>query len=243
MNGALARARAAALRTIAAACVLADAAAFAESYDGLLHWALGHGLPEWRALGFPLMVDVFIVVGELTVFALVVHGSRWWHRLAGWALTAVGLAGSVAGNVGDAWSADWPTRLTYGAPPVAAALALFVALGVLKRTTADQPERTTDLPRPGQQLADAHVDVCAGPGTATPVAPGRPRANATPRPVGARQPRGSRAKSVPPRAVEAYRASVTLGAPLSERALADNQGVSRREARNVIAASKNGSVT
>lgn len=139
----LAGARRAALWAITVLVTAADLMSFAGSYRGLLDWGLAHRLPLWESITFPFMVDVFIVVGELTVFVLVLEAARarsvedfrhkLWHRLPGWGLALVGLAASVAGNVGDVWTAPVATRVTHAVPPLAAALSLAVALGMLKR--------------------------------------------------------------------------------------------------------------
>jgi Protein of unknown function (DUF2637) len=82
---------------------------------------------------WPLQVDVFIAVGELALF--VALADRWAprSRLAAWAVTACGLAVSVAGNVGHVTGHSLTTRATAAVPPLAAAAALTVGLGALKR--------------------------------------------------------------------------------------------------------------
>ena len=128
--------RRAALYALTGLTVVADLGAFAESANGVYHWGLLHGLSHWRAIGLPAFVDVFIAIGELGLFSLMFWGHRWWHRLGAWLVTLTGLAASVAANMGDVWTLDWPTRITYAVPPVAAAAALYVGLSVLKRIIA-----------------------------------------------------------------------------------------------------------
>jgi hypothetical protein len=125
--------RAVALAVIAVLVAAASGAAFAESYRGLFDWAAGHGLTGAWAVFWPLQVDVFIAVGELALFVALVD--RWAprSRTAAWAVTAAGLAVSVAGNVGHVASHSVADRVTAAVPPVAAAGALAVALGILKR--------------------------------------------------------------------------------------------------------------
>jgi Protein of unknown function (DUF2637) len=132
-NRVLAVPRRAALIAITVLVAAATSAAFAESYRGLYDWAAGHGLTgEWAVI-WPLQVDVFIAVGELALFVALVD--RWAprSRTAAWAVTAAGLAVSVAGNVGHVASHSLLWRATAAVPPVAAAAALAVALGILKR--------------------------------------------------------------------------------------------------------------
>src|SRR5690606_10786291 len=62
----------AAVAVMAAAVLTATASGFAQSYAGLYHWALDHGLSGWKAQSFPLLVDLFIIVGELGLFLLAI---------------------------------------------------------------------------------------------------------------------------------------------------------------------------
>ncbi len=96
-------------------------------------WAAHHGLSgPWAAI-WPLQVDVFIAVGELALF--VALADRWAprSRAAAWTVTLAGLAVSVARNVGHVAGHDLASRATAAVPPLAAAAALAVGLGVLKR--------------------------------------------------------------------------------------------------------------
>jgi Protein of unknown function (DUF2637) len=125
--------RAAALVTIAAIITAASLTSFAESYRGLYDWAREHGLSGLWAAAWPLQIDTFIAVGELALF--VALADRWTvrSRLAAWLVTITGLAVSVAGNVGHVSGRALTDRLTAAVPPLAAAAALAVGLGVLKR--------------------------------------------------------------------------------------------------------------
>ncbi len=144
----------------AAICVLVAAASlvsFAESYRGLFDWASGHGLHGPWAVAWPLQVDVFIAVGEAALF--IALADRWppRSRAAAWAVTLAGLAVSVAGNVGHVTGHDAASRVTAAVPPLAAAAALAVGLGVLKRVvamhTADAAE--LDLTSPAATAEEA----------------------------------------------------------------------------------------
>ena len=119
--------------------IAGSAAAFVQSYRGLYEWAGRHGLSGLWALFWPLQVDVFIAAGELALFVVIV---RQWQRRRMWmaaGVAVIGLAVSVAGNVGHAAHADWVSRATAAVPPLAAALALAVGLAVLKWALADVP--------------------------------------------------------------------------------------------------------
>jgi len=127
-----------ALWTLAGVVVVADAAAFAGSYLGLYQWASNHGMAGWRAYAFPLMVDTFVAAGELALF---VSAARLWSfrtRLGGWTILLLGLAASIGGNVAHAPDASWQTRLTWAVPPLAAAAALAVGLGILKNIAKER---------------------------------------------------------------------------------------------------------
>ena len=139
MNGTelLQRSRKGALVTIAVFIILADLAAFAGSWLGLYEWAVRHGLAGWRAYAFPLMVDTFVAVGELALFVSLASDWPRRTRYGAAVITVLGLAASVAGNVGHQLSADWATRITYAIPPLAASAALAIGLTVLKQTAAD----------------------------------------------------------------------------------------------------------
>ena len=136
MTGVLRVPRSAALAAIAVLVAGASLVSFAESYRGLYLWAHGHGLAGLWAVAWPLQVDTFIAVGELALF--VALADRWAarSRFAAWAVTLGGLVVSVAGNVGHVAAGSLTARGTAAVPPLAAAAALAVGLGVLKRVVA-----------------------------------------------------------------------------------------------------------
>ena len=63
-----------------------------------------------------------------------------------WLVTLGGLAVSVAANVGHVASADLATRATAAVPPLAAASALAVGLGILKRVVTARRTAVQDTP-------------------------------------------------------------------------------------------------
>jgi hypothetical protein len=125
--------RRAALTAIAVLVAAASLTSFAESYRGLYDWAHEHGLSGVWAAVWPLQIDVFIAVGELALFVALVDAWERRSRGAAWAVTLTGLAVSVAGNVGHVTGHSLTNRATAAVPPLAAAAALAVGLGVLKR--------------------------------------------------------------------------------------------------------------
>jgi hypothetical protein len=128
--------RAAALIAISVLVGGASLTSFAESYRGLYDWSHEHGLTGVWAAGFPLQVDVFIAVGELALFVALADSWERRSRIGAWLVTLAGLAVSVAGNVGHVTGHLLSDRATAAVPPLAAAAALAVGLGVLKRVVA-----------------------------------------------------------------------------------------------------------
>ena len=125
--------RKAALVAIAVLVAAASLVSFAESYRGLFDWAHEHGLPGIWAAVWPLQVDTFIAVGELALFVALADAWARRSRIAAWLVTVTGLAVSVAGNIGHVHGHALAGRVTAAVPPLAAAAALAVGLGVLKR--------------------------------------------------------------------------------------------------------------
>jgi len=136
LGGTLRAFRAAALWGIAALILTAAASAFSESYRGLFLWAQHHGLAGFWAAAFPMQVDVFMAVGELVLFIAMTDRWTWRDR----AVALLGLAASVAGNVGHVAAHDLQSRGTAAVPPLAAFAALWLGLGVLKRVIARRAE-------------------------------------------------------------------------------------------------------
>jgi hypothetical protein len=127
----------------------ASLVSFAESYRGLYDWAHEHGLSgAWVAI-WPLQVDVFIAVGELSLFVALVDAWQRRSRIGAWVVTLGGLAVSVAGNVGHVTVHSAADRVTAAVPPLAAAAALAVGLGVLKRVVAAHHQTGDAGPVPG----------------------------------------------------------------------------------------------
>jgi hypothetical protein len=161
LTGVLRGARGLALAAIAALVAAASVVSFAESFRGLYEWAHEHGLSvHWAAI-WPLQIDVFIAVGELALFVALVD--RWQRRarVLPWVVALAGLAVSVAGNVGHVgWQAPWADKATAAVPPLAAAAALAVGLGVLKRVVEHRSAEvygTTSVQVPSPAFTDAET--------------------------------------------------------------------------------------
>jgi hypothetical protein len=120
---------------------------FAQSYAGLHKWAMEQGLKSWKADGFPLLVDLFILIGELGLFALALEGHRLTRRGMSWVdmalpfgLASAGWGVSLAFNVGAVHG--WTQQVTAAVPPIASMLGLLVLLRTLHRLVA-RPVATT----------------------------------------------------------------------------------------------------
>jgi hypothetical protein len=133
----------------------ASLVSFAESYRGLYLWADHHGLSGPWAVAWPLQVDVFIAVGELALFVALADQWPSRSRVAAWSVTLGGLAVSVAGNVGHVAGHSLASRATAAVPPLAAAAALAVGLGVLKRVVAGHRATAGQPVPPGSQPGTA----------------------------------------------------------------------------------------
>ncbi|MCP2336123.1 DUF2637 domain-containing protein [Actinomadura rupiterrae] len=124
---------------MAVVVLVATGDGFAQSYAGLYRWAVEHHLAGWKAESFPLLVDLFVAVGELGLFALALEGVRLKGDRLAWADVALPLGIASAGwgvslvfNVGavrDAFS----DQATAAVPPVASMLGLLVLLRTLHR--------------------------------------------------------------------------------------------------------------
>ena len=140
-TGVLRGARWLALAAIAVLVAAASVASFMESYRALYEWAREHGLSvRWSAV-WPLQIDTFIAVGELALFMAIADAWQRRARVLPWVVALGGLAVSVAGNVGHVgWTAPLADKATAAVPPLAAAAALAVGLGVLKRVVEHRPQ-------------------------------------------------------------------------------------------------------
>lgn len=157
------------------AVLIATADGFAQSYAGLYQWALAHGLSGWKAESFPAMVDVFILVGELGLFALALEGFKltksglaWLDLIIPGGIAAAGWGVSLAFNVGHV-DHQLSDQLTAAVPPIASMLGLLVLLRTLHRLVGQSDDAATvaEVVEGGRPVAttleDAAVDaVLAG---------------------------------------------------------------------------------
>jgi hypothetical protein len=137
--------------TIAAmglAVLVATGDGFAQSYSGLYGWGLEHGLAGWKADSFPLMVDLFVGIGEMGLFLIAIDGHRLRKSLLSWvdlllpaSIAAAGWTASLVFNVGHVKVHDFATEATAAVPPLASMIGLLVLLRTLHRyVTSDSAE-------------------------------------------------------------------------------------------------------
>ncbi|MEU8304405.1 DUF2637 domain-containing protein [Actinomadura sp. NPDC048955] len=146
-----------AIAFMAAAVLTATAGGFAQSYAGLYHWALEHGLRGWKAESFPLLVDLFIIVGELGLFLLAIDAFVIKRRaLMSWldfclplTIALAGWTASLIFNVGHVGHKTFSFQATAAVPPIVSMLGLFVLLRTLHRYVSQRTEEEeTKQPEP-----------------------------------------------------------------------------------------------
>ena len=173
------RTRRAALYAIGAIAILASANALAHSYAGLYDWAIHHRLTGWQAMSWPAEIDVFLAVGELALYVAYLDGWPARQRIWPWTTALIGLAVSIAGNVGHIQPEPGQPviladRLTAATSPVAAFAGLTVGLLVLKMT---RQRRFAHVQEPHVATALVLAPPLAPNGAAPPEARGGPSAH------------------------------------------------------------------
>ncbi|NKZ06827.1 DUF2637 domain-containing protein [Actinomadura latina] len=152
-----------AIAFMAAAVLTATAGGFAQSYAGLYHWALEHGLRGWKAESFPLLVDLFIIVGELGLFLLAIDAFVIKRRaLMSWldfclplTIALAGWTASLIFNVGHVGHKTFSYQATAAVPPIVSMLGLFVLLRTLHRYVSQNTEEEEAKPAEPQTRAIA----------------------------------------------------------------------------------------
>jgi hypothetical protein len=149
------RSRRLALYAIGTIAILASANALAHSYAGLYDWAVHHRLGGWQAKSWPAEIDVFLAVGELALYVAYLDGWPARQQVWPWTTALIGLAVSVAGNIGHVQAEPGQPviladRLTAAASPLAAFAGLSVGLLVVKMTRQRASSRARE---PGTSAA------------------------------------------------------------------------------------------
>jgi hypothetical protein len=154
-----------AVTLMAAAVLTATGGGFAQSYAGLYHWALEHGLHGWKAESFPLLVDLFIIVGELGLFllaldAFVLHRKQlmsWLDFCLPLFIALAGWTASLIFNVGHVVQRQFSYQATAAVPPIVSMLGLFVLLRTLHRYVATQAANQAAAEAEAQAEAQAEA--------------------------------------------------------------------------------------
>lgn len=120
------------------AVIIATVDGFAQSWAGLYGWGVEAGLADWKAMSFPGLVDLFILVGELGVLLLALEGHKLRKSWLSWTdlalpatIAAVGWSASLAFNIGHVHG--WKPQVTAAVPPIASMLGLLVLLRTVHR--------------------------------------------------------------------------------------------------------------
>jgi hypothetical protein len=217
------RTRRVALYAIGAIAIGASVNALAHSYAGLYEWAVHHRLTGWQATSWPAEIDVFLAVGELALYVAYLDGwpARW--RIWPWATALIGLAVSVAGNIGHIQAGPGQPviladRLTAATSPLAAFAGLSVGLLVLKMTR----QRAGGRPQ-GSGASATFKPAAHAPGQSAPSARSVPAVMWSTAPDGPPG-HGERAAAASPgllqEATALYQHAAARGERLSQRALA-----------------------
>jgi hypothetical protein len=144
------RTRRAALYAIGAIAIAASVNALTHSYAGLYDWATRHSLSGWQAKSWPAEIDIFLAIGELALYIAYLDGWPARQRIWPWATALIGLAVSVAGNIGHIQPQPGhpvilADRLTAATSPIAAFAGLSIGLLVLKMTRQQADAQIQDL--------------------------------------------------------------------------------------------------
>ena len=209
----------------------ATIAALGLSYRNQLDFATQRGgYPFWAGLFFPLIIDSFVIVGELRVYSATARREKLRIKAWAWLLTLGGLAASMAAGMARTGLAWPPTgqMLAAAVAPLAAAASLGTGLGIVKLRAREA--RRADSP------SSADVGVAAQ----------QPSQGTTPAPA-----RRSRVRhpgnGTPPPGPEVLAQMISQdrldGLPMGRRAFHkrhEAEGVTEHHARMALAGSENG---
>jgi Protein of unknown function (DUF2637) len=202
---------------------LATLDSFAQSYRGLWEFARHYlMIPEPFDAAWPLIVDVFLAIGEIRLFISAVDGDdpkrlRAWF----WILTGVGLAVSVAGNVAhEGFNVHWYVMVGNAVPPVAAGASLGAGLGLAKKSAARAvAQRRAEEEREAALLAAERLKAARPPETETALPPRRAVRRS------ARNVRTFASQAQLTAATEGIERDLRAGVKLNRRRAADKYGI------------------
>lgn len=137
MNKGLGRLRAVAVWVLGSIVTMAMVVSFVESYHGLYLWASRHKVTGVFAYSWPIMVDAFLLSGEIVLLTSAIGGWPKRTRTLGWFMSLGGLTASVLANAGQVGSqAAITDHITGAVPPLAAFASMVAALSLIKQTVA-----------------------------------------------------------------------------------------------------------
>lgn len=205
-------------------------AALGLSYRNQLDFATQRaGYPVWAALFFPLIIDSFVIVGELRVFSATARRESLRIRAWAWLLTLGGLAASAAAGIAHVGlAAPAGMKLAAAVAPLAAAASLGTGLGIVKLRAREA------------RRADSQTS--AGAGVAA-QQPSRGTASAPARRSRARHPGNGSAPPGPEVLARMISDDQLAGLPMGRRAFHQRHkadGVTEHHARMALAGSENG---
>lgn len=144
------------------------------SYSALKQLAVDSGINQYLSYLFPLIIDGLILSGSLLILFSANRGRRSW---GGFALTALGVVASIAGNVAVS-PKDITAQLVHAAAPIVLFLALEATTSLVRSLQRERQERdrvnsgrvSQTVPVPvftsvdtGRASQDAHVEEVGAP--------------------------------------------------------------------------------
>jgi len=125
------------------AVIIVTVVGFAHSYAGLFDWGAAHKLTGWKRDSFPLLVDLFILIGELGLFLVALDGEKVRKDIASWmdiiipgSVIVAGWGASLWFNVNHMDGATTDDKVTFAIPPIAAMVGLVILLRNVHRYTS-----------------------------------------------------------------------------------------------------------
>lgn len=115
-------------------------AAFTLSYSSLAAMGEAHGLPIYLAYLWPLCLDMFMIIGCLTVIRFSFLKEKTIYP---WSVVLLTTAASIAFNVASVWHTHNPlTMAMYVVPPLTVFIALELLIMLIKIEQKHVPVRT-----------------------------------------------------------------------------------------------------
>lgn len=123
--------------------VLVSISSFILSYHTLVVMAMDHGMPIWLAWLWPLSMDLFMMIGCLTVIRFKMLKQS---TLYPWVVVIITTLASIGFNIASVYNTGDPlTMCMYGVPPLTVFIALELLLLIIKieQAAIKKPRRRT----------------------------------------------------------------------------------------------------